>query len=159
WEGSQSQLAEWEQKAGDSPVFIAALGRRYSAMKQPDQARGYLERYIRESPETWAFEMLANNYKDQGQTDRWLETLERYLAVGEDHGLDDARIRVAIANHFMDLQQWERARPYAEAAAQSWAEWAMRCASVATRGWRIGTTPSFGSVGRPNVIPVTRPSN
>ena len=59
WEHAQADLAEWEKKAADSPALIAALGRRYSELKQYDKAREFLDRYILEAPESWAYERLA----------------------------------------------------------------------------------------------------
>ena len=61
-------------------------------------------------------------------TARWLATLDQYLAAGEDHGLDHAKVRVEIADYYMTKGQWEKAQPYAEAAAATWAGWAMQCA-------------------------------
>jgi tetratricopeptide (TPR) repeat protein len=122
------QLAEWEKKGADFPPLLGTLGRRYSELRQYEKARDYLERFIQESPESWAFERLARNFKEQGDTETWLATLDRYLAAGEDHGLDHARVRVEIANYYMTNRQWEKAQPYAEAAAETWAGWAMQCA-------------------------------
>jgi tetratricopeptide (TPR) repeat protein len=77
---------------------------------------------------------LADNYKSQGKIDRWLETLEKFLANVEDLGLDHARVRVDIADYYMGLKQWDKARPYAEDAAQTWAGWAMECAGRCAEG-------------------------
>ncbi len=60
--------------------------------------------------------------------ERWQATLDEFLDKTEDHGLSHAQVRVEIANHFMGLRQWDKAWPYAEAAAGSWAQWAMKCA-------------------------------
>ncbi len=34
----------------------------------------------------------------------------------------------------MGLKEWDKARPYAEDAAQTWAEWAMECAARCAEG-------------------------
>jgi tetratricopeptide (TPR) repeat protein len=128
WEAIQPRLAEWEKKGDDFLPLVGALGRRYSAVKQYEKARKFLERYIAESPEDWAYERLAKNYREQGDIARWLATLDQYLAAGEDHGLDHAKVRVEIANYYMTNGMWEKAQPYAEAAAETWAGWAMQCA-------------------------------
>jgi hypothetical protein len=81
----------------------------------------------------WAYELLAAKYKARGDLKRWQETLEQSLQT-EDRGLNHAKARVAIANHFMQLGQWHKAQHYAEAAAATWAEWAMRCAQYCAEG-------------------------
>ena len=117
WEAIQPRLADWEKKHADFLPLVGALGRRYSELKQYDKAREFLERYIAESPEHWAYERLAKNYREQGDTAHWLATLDQYLAAGEDHGLDHAKVRVEIANYYMAKGMWAKAQPYAEAAA------------------------------------------
>ncbi len=128
WDAIQPRLADWLKKGTDFVPLIGALGRRYSQVKQYDKAREYLERYIGESPEHWAYERLAKNYREQGNTAQWLATLDQYLAAGEDHGLEHAKIRVEVADYYMSKGQWDKAQPYAEAAAETWAGWAMQCA-------------------------------
>ena len=117
-----------QRKHDDFLPHPGALGRRYSDLKQYEKARVLLEQYVAESPEYWAFERLAKNYREQGDAARWLATLDRYLAAGEDHGLDHAKVRVEIANDYMAKGLWTKAQPYAEAAAATWAAWAMQCA-------------------------------
>jgi hypothetical protein len=60
--------------------------------------------------------------------EHWQSTLEEFLAKTEDHGLSHAGANVQLANHFMELKRWGVVRPFAEAAAQSGAGWAMVCA-------------------------------
>ena len=69
-----------------------------------------ISRYMELSPDLWASQTLAANYKAQGKIDRWLETLERFLANVEDLGLDHARVRVDIADYYMGLKQWDKAQ-------------------------------------------------
>ena len=128
WEAIQPRLAEWEKKGDDFLPLVGALGRRYSEAKQYDKAQKFLERYIAGSPEHWAYERLAKNYREQGDMAHWLATLDQYLAAGEDHGLDHAKVRVEIADYYMAKGMWAKAQPYAEAAAETWAGWAMQCA-------------------------------
>ncbi len=134
WPRSEPKLPAWERAAGNTAVLLGAIGRVYSASKRFDRAAEKLDRYIRLSPDAWAFELLAANYKAQGDLGRWLATLEDYLNRGEDNGLNFARIRVQIAHHYMGLDDWPRAKAYAEAAAETWAQWAMACASEANEG-------------------------
>src|SRR5207302_477241 len=66
-------------------------------------------------------------YRAQDRLDLWQATLEEYLEqpVG---GLEPARVRVDLARHYMGRQEPAKARPYAEKAAETGAEWARRCA-------------------------------
>lgn len=43
-------------------------------------------------------------------------------------------MRVDIARHFMGRKEWDKARPYADAAAQTYAGWAMLCAAECYEG-------------------------
>jgi hypothetical protein len=86
-----------------------------------------LNAYIKVSPDYEAFNALAHIYREEGDEERWKSTLDAFLDQ-PDHGLEHARVRVQIARSYMQQQRWADAAPYAEAAAQSYAEWAMRCA-------------------------------
>jgi tetratricopeptide (TPR) repeat protein len=129
WEKVKDQVGQWEKENGDSPAILAALARRYTTEKKYDDAERMFSRYIALSPDVWAYQSLAAAYKAQGKIDRWQETLDEFLNKVEDPGLDHAKVRVEIANHYMELKQYDKARPYAEAAAQTWAQWAMECAA------------------------------
>ncbi len=93
-----------------------------------------LSRYIKLSADQSAYQKLAANFKAQGNIDRWQATLDEFLNKALDLGLDHAMVRVEIANHYMGLKQWDKARPYAEGAATSGAGWAMECAGRCAEG-------------------------
>jgi tetratricopeptide (TPR) repeat protein len=134
WDGVKDKVPTWEKEFGEAPALLAALGKHYTQSKSYDEAQKVLTRYIKQSPDAWAYEMIAANYKAKGETARWKETLDDYLANVEDHGLDHAHIRVQIADQFMQEKHWAEARPYAEAAAETWAAWAMECAARCAEG-------------------------
>ena len=117
WDAVKDKVPTWEKTAGNSPAFLSALGRRYSSTKQYADAEKILLRYIHESADRWAYEQLAANAKAQGDMSGWKCWLDQYLAEGDDHGLDHARVQVEIAQHYMDQKQWAQAKDYAEAAA------------------------------------------
>lgn len=84
--------------------------------------------------------MLAAQYKKQGDPTRWKATLDDFLAKTEDHALDHAKVRVDIANALMAEGRFADARPYAAAAAQTYAGWAMACAQQCAEGqkeWEV----------------------
>lgn len=127
WNGSQARLAEWEQEFRQHATVMGNLGNGYAKANRIDDAVRCLRRFLDLSPDAWAYEKLADLYEAQGDAHRWQQTLEASLQE-EDNGLDHARVRVKLANHFMKEGNYAKAQPYAEAAAQTWAEWAMRCA-------------------------------
>ena len=73
--------------------------------------------------------MLADCYRARGQEDRWQATLDEFLAKTEPAGLEHAKLQVDIANDLMKRGRFADAKKYAEAAAETWAGWAMICAS------------------------------
>ena len=129
WDANKEQVAVWLKAVGEAPALLWALGKKNTDLKRYDEAARYLRRFIEQSPDSAAYELLAANYKAMGDRHRWKETLDEFLDKVEDHGLDHARVRVQIANDFMENGKFAEAKPYAEAAAETWAEWAMLCAS------------------------------
>lgn len=118
------EAAAWAVESDAQIPVLAAFARRAMEQKRPEEAERYLKAYLRISPDAWAYELLAQSYADRGDEQRWLQTLEESLQQ-EESGLAHARVRVRLANHFMEQKQWAKAQPYAEAAAASYAGWAM----------------------------------
>jgi tetratricopeptide (TPR) repeat protein len=94
---------------------------------------------------------LSEVYRLKGDEENWLSTLEAFLKT-EDYGLGHAQIQVEIADHFIGKGDWARARPYADAAAESWAAWALlkagQCAEVmqdwqAAENWYAGLAQRY----------------
>ncbi len=151
WERAKPHIAEWERDANRSPAILAALARRYSELGRYDEAQRALSRYIRFSPDYWAYDRLAKNYKARGDLEHWQSTLEEFLAKTEDHGLTHATANVQLANHFMERKRWDLARPFAESAAQSGAGWAMVCAERCAEGledWQAAESYARGVAER-----------
>jgi tetratricopeptide (TPR) repeat protein len=128
WGRSKGRLADWEKTAGDHPTYLAALARKYGELGRPDDAERYLVKYIKQSPDLWAVRQLADVYKAKGDLNQWRATLDAFLEQVEDNHLDHARVRVIIADELMKSHKYAEARSYADAAAASWAGWAMECA-------------------------------
>jgi hypothetical protein len=133
WDGVRGQAAEWEKKYAGSASVLAALGRKYVELKQSADAERCLRAGARLSPDRPTFQALAGVYKDRGDTAKWQEALDDYLKT-EDTGLAHAQVRVELARHFIRLKQCDKAKPYAEAAAETGAGWAMLCAAEVAEG-------------------------
>jgi hypothetical protein len=129
---TKDELAAWEKEAQHPEVFMA-LARRALAENRPADAEKPLTKAIELSPDQATYRLLAEAYRKKGDEDKWLATLEKYLKE-PDPGLGHAQVRVEIANHFMAKKDYKRAQPYAEAAADTWAAWAMLCASKCADG-------------------------
>ncbi|MDR3635461.1 MAG: hypothetical protein P4L84_16775 [Isosphaeraceae bacterium] len=135
WEAVKERADAWKKDAsGDSPTMLAAFAKRDMMAGRIDDAQKALRRYVALLPEFWAYQMLAQNEKDRGNVDGWRQTLEEFIEKGADSGLDAARARVDIADYLKSIQRWDEALPYAEAAAETWAAWAMECAASCNEG-------------------------
>ncbi|WP_165248502.1 hypothetical protein [Paludisphaera soli] len=129
WERSQPRLEEWKKSDGGAAAFQRGLGYQYLDLKRFAEAREWLARYVEQSPDRTAYEKLAESYEGEGDREGWLAALEAYLENTEDAGLDHAQVRVRIANYYLSQDRPKEAKPYSDEAAQTWAGWAMLCAS------------------------------
>ena len=134
WGDAEKSLGQWQKAVGDHPTFLAAMAHHYVAAGHTEDAERALKRCIELSADRWAFEDLAHVYKKRGDLARSKETLDQFLARVEDHSLDHAKVRVSIADDLMAEGRYADAWPYAEAAARSWAGWAMTCAQNCAEG-------------------------
>ena len=148
-------MAQWEKEAASSPVLLGAIARHYKSLGKDGEAERLLLQYIERWPEFWAYATLAEIYQQKHNTSRWLEVLDRFLAQTDDPGLNQAQVRVAIATYYMDQKQWEKARPYADAAAETGEAWALVCAQTCAEGrndweqaekWARATSERYPSV-------------
>ncbi|WP_435005780.1 hypothetical protein P12x_003560 [Tundrisphaera lichenicola] len=121
-------LAKMESEHNQHPDVLVALGKRLTNEVRLEDAERILKASIKISPDKEAYAALASIYKNFGQMDLWKETLDLFL-IQEDAGLDHAKVEVEIARYFMGRKEYQKALPYADAAAQTWAGWAMQCAA------------------------------
>lgn len=127
WPHAQKLAPEWVKDC-QHPTVLRAIGSKYLAMGRTDDAERCLKQSLALSADLATYRKLADVYKAQGKTALWLQTLEEFLKQ-PDPGLDHARVRVDIAHYYMMKNEYQKAQPYAEAAAQTWAAWAMFCAA------------------------------
>jgi tetratricopeptide (TPR) repeat protein len=140
WDTVKDEARDWEKSPRVSPLILASLAVKYNNAKQFDDAERVLRRYIRQSPNLWGYESLAQNFRDRGDEVRWRETLDEYLAKGEDLGLDRALVRERIADDLMRRKKWAEAKPYADAAASSGSSRGMQCAARCAEGMEDWST-------------------
>jgi tetratricopeptide (TPR) repeat protein len=126
WNVVQMKAADLEKEARH-PSVLFALGEHYLSAKQYAEAERCLKRCLEVSPDLDVFLKLAEAYKAQQKLDQWQATLEAFLKES-DPGLGHARVQAQIAEHWMSRKDFEKALPFAESAAETWAAWAMLCA-------------------------------
>lgn len=122
---SNEEAKRIEQQHGRHPAVLEALVDK-ECTEFEDEKR-LLKKWIAISPDHGAYVLLARRYKHQGDLEQWKQTYDEFLKQPST-GLEHASVRVEIARHYMDQQAWREALPYAEKAAESYAEWAMRAA-------------------------------
>ncbi|MEX1026441.1 MAG: hypothetical protein WD049_00315 [Candidatus Paceibacterota bacterium] len=129
WEFAEirDRADEYETEFGQYPEVLQALGERYREAEDWEAAERVLSQLVELQPSKQAYEALASVYQQQGQHDKWLETMEAFLETPES-GLSHARVRANIAEHYLEQGEPEKALPYAEEAAGTWAAWAMTSA-------------------------------
>lgn len=133
WEFAEPRAAQWEKDYAKSPHVLLALGEQYLKHEKYADAVRCLEPAIRLMPEYRSYAALASAWEKQKDEKKWQETWDRFLEE-EDYGLTHAKARVKVAEHFMQQKRWKEALPYAEAAADTGAAWAMRCAADCLSG-------------------------
>jgi thiol-disulfide isomerase/thioredoxin len=133
WPQISDRAAEWEVRFKAQPAVQWELGQHYLKLKQYGDAERCLRQCVAVLPQKNGFESLAEIYKAQGDNERWVSTLEQFLKY-PDEGLSHARVRVKIADYYMAQREYAKALPYTEAAAETWAAWAMRSAAQCNEG-------------------------
>ena len=130
WARVEPRAKEWEAEAiaGGRPEILMNLGGRYLELKHWDDAERCLAKAIEMTPDIEGFKLLAKVYQGRGELERWKATLERALEA-DDPGLDHMTIRVQLANYYMGLKEYDKALPYAESAAATWAGAGMQSAA------------------------------
>jgi tetratricopeptide (TPR) repeat protein len=121
------QLRPFESQYAEHPGVFRALADAYTRLNQPDDTERCLRRYIELSPDQFGYDRLAGTYLARKEMDKWQRTLEESLKI-EDFALSHAKTNVTLARYFMKQQDFEKALPYADAAAASGAQWALICA-------------------------------
>lgn len=122
-------FVEVEQGSSGQPAVLRSLGLAAAAAGKPDDAERYFAAAAKLSPDFDTVPRLAEFSLAKGEPDRYVSSFELVLDH-VDYGLEHAWARKAIADFYVNRGEFRKARPYAEAAAGTGAEWAMRTAMV-----------------------------
>jgi tetratricopeptide (TPR) repeat protein len=131
WDEAQPHVAAWEKDHGGDAFVLAQLGFHWLKEGRLDEAARLFEAALSHSRDGWIFKGLTETYRRSGRIDAWIKAVDDFLKT-EDLALDHAHALEELAKYLMEKKEYEKARPYSERAAESWAGWAMisaaRCA-------------------------------
>jgi tetratricopeptide (TPR) repeat protein len=130
---TREQLADWEKRAKDNPALLRKIAALHNRNRDFEPAIRCYERAYELSPAADDSIALATAYRNNGQEDKWLPTLERYLTE-EDYALGHAMVHQKIAEHYMNKGKWNDAEPHALEAAQTYSAWGLVLASRVYEG-------------------------
>ncbi len=127
WEFAKGRVDAWEKELGQHPLVLGTLARHFDARKQTDDAVRCYQKYIKLSPDRWAYERLAAIYLERGEPEKWRAALDEFLTK-PDSGLEHQVVQIAIASRLIGEKKWQEALPYARDAAETWAGGGIACA-------------------------------
>ena len=125
-----SLAGPYEESFGYHPRVLQQLAFRYQQREEWEAAERVLVRWVEVEPSLLAYMRLADHQQARGAEERWLEVMETFLRETTPVALSHASAQDKIARYWMSREEFERALPYAEQAAESWAAWAMLTASA-----------------------------
>jgi len=94
--------------------------------------------YLKVAKDPWVYESLADLHLKQGDEAGWLASLEAYLHEAEDFGLSHGNVARAHRARPDEPGEISPGAPYAQAAAQTGAAWAIDCAAECHEGLGVG---------------------
>jgi tetratricopeptide (TPR) repeat protein len=129
--------AQWEAAAQKSPHLAKQLSEFWKKHGNQAKVEEYLRLATKLDPSAKNCRMLAAIYKERGDDEKWLETLELFLKTPS-LDLSHAQVQCEIAGYYAERREWDKALPYADEAAQTGAQWAMawaRSANEVNQNW------------------------
>ena len=133
WENSQKNAAKWERTYSRNPAVRLSLARKYGLLHRPTDAERCFKKVIALAPSHAAHLELARLYRQHDDLKACERILEAALALPS-YGLENTQVRVHLAGLFMRQGDWKAAKPHADAAAQSYAGWALLTAARCAEG-------------------------
>jgi tetratricopeptide (TPR) repeat protein len=134
WENIQPRFEQRRSVLMQYPIIMSMAIYRDMEAKRWDKAEPLLRRYIERWPDTWSYQALAAIYTNRGDDEKAMETLKKFAAL-PNTGLAGARAKDRLARFFMHRGDYEAARPYADAAAESMSAWGLLTAAYCYEGF------------------------
>ena len=140
----------WEEVAKRSPYLAWSFAE--VAMRRGDQAK--VDRFLKLAaeldPSYVNYQRLANYYKGKRDDENWLKAWNDFLKTPS-LGLDHAQVQCEIAQYYANRREWDKALPYADAAGNTGAQWAMswaRTINEANQNWEAAEGHYVDAIGR-----------
>ncbi|MCE5269601.1 MAG: hypothetical protein LLG00_17120 [Planctomycetaceae bacterium] len=128
WDHVKDRATEWEMAGERFPAILQALGSHYAKAGRYADSERCLRAAVDIMPTYAGYVMLADTYKKQNKMQEWKSTLEEYLNH-PDYGLSHAMVCAEIARYHMARDEWKKALPYAEGAAECYSAWGLLTAA------------------------------
>jgi tetratricopeptide (TPR) repeat protein len=142
------QLDAWEKEANDDSLTLTAIGKAQLKAGNEDAAIRCYEKALESLPSSLeATTELAACFRKQGDLKNWEKTLVEFLKT-ESVGLEHSVVQDELAVGFSDIGDWQKAKPYALAAAQTYSERSLKYGSYITEGlgeWEISEQMAHAS--------------
>lgn len=129
WDAVADLAEGWEKQYTDDALVQEMLGIRYANLGKQADAERCFKRRLELRPDFVTYKRLGDMQLAKNDRDAWVKTMTEALKL-EDSGLQGAQIRVQIANHFIQMKDLKSACKYADEAAETGAEWALRSAAM-----------------------------
>jgi tetratricopeptide (TPR) repeat protein len=152
----QKEEQAWEEYAGRSPYLAWSFGEVWCVRGNPAKAVKFLKLAAKLDPSVENYRKLAQVYRELGDDENWLQAWNEFLETPS-LGLDHAQVQCEIAQYYAAKRQWDKALPYADAAAESGARWALiwaRAANEANQNWDIAEQHYLDCVERYGESPI-----
>ncbi|MFT3883685.1 MAG: hypothetical protein QM703_29055 [Gemmatales bacterium] len=116
--------ADHEERFGAHVPYLFEYGQWQLRNKKLDKGESTLIKLVKINPNYYCHNLLARYYLQVNNRTKWEATLLAYLKT-DDPGLQPAQARLDLAEYYAEEKQWEKAKEYATAAADTYAGWAL----------------------------------
>ena len=127
WQRAAPQVADWEREQPWNTSIFADHAFQLLEQKNYADAQPLFERALGRSSDLWIYRGLVACYRDQGRIDEWTGAANAFMEH-PDQALDHAGACDDLAKYLMKQGDADRAWPWAERGAESYAAWAMTTA-------------------------------
>jgi hypothetical protein len=140
----------WEEVAQRSPYLAWSFAE--VALRRGDQTN--VERFLKLAaqldPSFENYQRLASFYKGRRDDENWLKAWNDFLKTPS-LGLEHAQVQCEIVQYYASRREWDKALPYADAAGETGAQWAMnwaRTINEANQNWEAAEKHYVAAIGR-----------
>jgi hypothetical protein len=147
---------KWEEKAEESPYLAWTFAEIWKRRGDRAKTEEFLKLSVKLDPSPSKSRQLASFYKEGGDEKNWLKVLDECLKTPS-VGLEHAQIQCEIAQYYAYRREWDKALPYADAAGETGAQWAMtwaRNANEANQNWETAEQHFVDAIGRYGEHPI-----